>query len=194
MTKTTTLPATVAKHKREASQIAKTVEGFSIKTAEDAQAGAEILGRIKAALQFVKAEKDKVIGRLQELIKIERERWQPVTDMLEAADATLRSQIKDYHEREAAKAAKAEARIMAKVAAGTMKETTALRKLSAVPEVTTVSGVSFRNVTKCRVTNVELIPRKYMVPDLVAIKAALKAGEEVPGAELYTERTVAVTK
>lgn len=194
MTKTTTLPATVAKHKREASQITKTVEGFNIKTAADAQAGAEILGRIKAALQFVKAEKDKVIGRLQELIKIERERWQPVTDMLEAADATLRSQIKDYHEREAAKAAKAEARIMAKVAAGTMKETTALRKLSAVPEVTTVSGVSFRNVTKCRVINVELIPRKYLVPDLAAIKAALKAGEEVPGAELYTERTVAVTK
>lgn len=62
------------------------------------------------------------------------------------------------------------------------------------PAVPKVKGVSFREVWKARVVDVNLIPRQYMVPDMVALNdmaRAFKGDASVPGVEFYSENVVA---
>jgi hypothetical protein len=52
-------------------------------------------------------------------------------------------------------------------------------------------GPVYRTITKFRIINEALIPRQYMMPDLVKIGGvvrALKNQTNVPGIEVYEER------
>lgn len=51
--------------------------------------------------------------------------------------------------------------------------------------------VSTYTHTSAVVTDLGLLPREYLVPDLPKIKAALEAGLAVPGAHLHTETRIA---
>lgn len=89
--------------------------------------------------------------------------------------------------------------------AGKLKESTAEAKIGASNEAaaqqlaqidkpqevvrTEAGSVSFRVVKKVRVTDTAKLPREFLVPDLKFIEAALKSGRDVPGAELYEEKT-----
>lgn len=55
----------------------------------------------------------------------------------------------------------------------------------------TVAGLSFREVWKYRITNIDLLPKAYMVPDearIGAVVRALKAQTDIPGIQVYSEK------
>lgn len=54
------------------------------------------------------------------------------------------------------------------------------------------TATKYKSVTKLVITDRDMIPREFMVPDEKAIKAALMCGVEVPGAELVTQSTVSL--
>lgn len=138
------------------------------------------------------------------------------SEPLERAVLGLRSRMGVYFQKAEQEARAKQAAILKKQAeeeeairnrqeSGKLKESTAEAKIGASNEaaaqqlaeiekpkevVRTEGGsVSFRVVKKVRVTDVTKLPREFLVPDLKFIEAALKSGRDVPGAELYEEKT-----
>ena len=56
-----------------------------------------------------------------------------------------------------------------------------------------VSGISTRTNQRVIVTDADKIPRKYMKLDESAVKRAAKAGVEIPGVQVVTSPSIAVT-
>ena len=84
----------------------------------------------------------------------------------------------------------AEAKILAKEAAGRIKPETAVRQMANVetaPRITRseVGSVSYRTDRKLRIVDPNLIPREYLVVNERLVETTLKSGKAVPGAELY---------
>lgn len=64
-------------------------------------------------------------------------------------------------------------------------------------KVAPVAGLSFRTVWKFRIVNMDAIPRKYMMPDQIALGETARTDKEkasVPGVEFYSEQITQTKK
>ncbi len=170
-----------------------TATALSIKSDADMPRATELLSQVNQALDQVTDEEDKVVKPLKEALKAEQSRWKPIKSTLETARDAIRSAMSKYQTSVALARKQEEERLAARVAKGTMKIETAARKMTEAPvpvqAVETASGsIRFRTVQKLVITKPADIPREYLVPDEVAIKAALKAGKKVAGCELVDEQ------
>lgn len=164
-----------------------------IATGDDMVRATELLSNVNKNLDRVTAEEDKVLKPLKEAVKAEQARWKPYKTALEAARDAVRKAMSIYQTAEMKRRAEAEAKLAARVEKGTMKLETAARKSSelATPEQsvsTDVGMVKFRTVQRLQIIAINMVPREYLIPDETAIKAALKAGIKVPGAQLVDEQ------
>ena len=204
-TKEETLPAVVTtlnvlQVKKEATTLSTEVEELTVSSAEDVATATDFLQQIKVAIDRIEGEQGKVVKRLQELVKIEKARWKPALDLLNAADKKVRAQVLSYRVTEQAAAKKAEEKILAKVATGRLKETTAMAKLEAAQSTTmgksVVSGSgamsSFKTLKKLSIVDATKIPRTYLVPNEKLIFETLKAGQAVPGCEIVEVESLAI--
>ena len=77
-----------------------------------------------------------------------------------------------------------------------MKPETAEAKLAEIEDgpgaTKTDAGTTYmQKVKNVRVINPDLIPREYLVIDMVALRRAmLKEGKQVPGAEVFEEKRI----
>jgi Siphovirus Gp157. len=203
-TKEKTMPAAVTttallQVKKEANTLSTRVEELKVESAEDVTTAADFLQNIKKAIARIEEEQGKVVKRLQELVKIEKARWKPSLDLLNAADKKVRAQILEYRQLEQAAAKKAEEKILQRVATGKLKETTAMVKLEAVQTSTMGKSVSsesatasFRTLKKLSIVDPMKIPRGYLVANEKLIFDTLKAGGVVPGCVIVEEETLAI--
>jgi molecular chaperone DnaK (HSP70) len=170
-----------------------TATALAITSDADMPRATELLSQVNKALDQVTDEEDKVVKPLKEALKAEQGRWKPIKTTLEAARDAIRSAMSKYQTSVTLARAKEEERLAARVEKGTMRLDTAARKMTEAPvpvqAVETASGsIRFRTVQKLVITKAADIPREYLVPDEVAIKAALKAGKQVAGCELVDEQ------
>ena len=194
--------ANIVAIRKQATQLSNDVQEFTIESPEDVQQATDVLVNIKKATELIEANKAQVIDKLNDLIKIEKERWQPSLDLLGAADSKLRVAILEYRKLEQLNAKKEEGKVLKAVASGRIKnETTAMAKIEAIQggimskSVKSSNGgatASFRTLQKLCIDDVKAIPREYMTPDRKAIEKALKDGEDVPGCRLVSEETLAI--
>jgi hypothetical protein len=204
-TKTKEVPAKVSEAnivqiRKDATKLSTHVQELTVESAEDVAQAAEVLANIAKATKHIEAQQKQVTSRLDELKKIEKARWKPALDLLNAADQKLRGQVIQYRRIEQANAKKEEERILKQLTTGRIKkETTAMAKLDAVQSsvmgktVASDSGsVGFRTLQKLSIVDENKIPREYLVPDEQKIKAALKVGKSVPGCVIIEEETLAV--
>lgn len=64
-----------------------------------------------------------------------------------------------------------------------------------LPKPEATKGVSYREVWKFRITNVNIIPREYLAVDeqkIGGVVRSLKENASIPGVEVYSEKSVAV--
>ena len=111
-------------------------------------------------------------------------------DPLDNAVRGLRTRMGTYAMEVERKAKEAEAKILAKEAAGRIKPETAVKQMAAVetaPRITRseAGSVSYRTDRKLRIVDVNLIPREFLTVNERLIEVTLKSGKAVPGAELY---------
>lgn len=175
-----------------------TVENAELKiiaNANDMEQATSILSRLNQFSKDLKAEKEKVTKPLNEALKAERERFRPTEEKLEAAILSIRKKMSAYQtaqkKREDEEAAKIAARIGA--GKGKLKVETAVEKIDAIDRVaskvsTEAGSVSFRTDKKFEVMDVTLLPADCILPNEVAIRAAMKNGIELPGVRYYEEQ------
>ena len=152
----------------------------------------DLLDNIKKAKRWVKQEKDKYVEPAKEITKRAKEQYDPIIDLIEGIEKSLKTKVNDHRLKLEEAKRKEEERIAKRVEKGTMKEETAEKKMEDIKPVgKTYGGVTQRSYTRARVTDKSKVPLEYLEPDLTAIKRALQAGVEVPGAELYVHEGVA---
>jgi hypothetical protein len=141
--------------------------------------GGELLKVITAAGKRAKEEKDKVLKPAELTVARIKEQWRPFEDALKAGMAHVKQCMALWIGQEAVRIALEKQKILSD--SRITKPETVERKLSAI-EVAPINHT--RNVLELVITDESKIPREYMVPDLVAIREALKNGEVIPGAKL----------
>lgn len=192
--------------RNQSGKALKEAEALVIETPEEYAGASELLVRIKTAVKIITEARDKVLGPILLAEKEERARWKPVLDEASIAEGTTKRKMLDYVAETDRKARAEEAKIRKDMEDGKIKKPeTAVRKAEAIerpPEqVKTFTGQSqVRTVRTMKIVDENLIPREYLVPDLVAIRKAvlgftLPDGTktvpiDVPGVQVVEEKTI----
>ena len=180
---------------KEITPVIKQATALTITTPEQMVEATELLSLANKKLDMIEEEEDKVLEPLKEAMKAEKARWSPMKTMLKGAIDSLRSTMSTYQTAMMKKEAEEKARIAERVAKGTLKVETGIKKLDAVvapvATINTLAGTAgFRTIQQLKITDEKAIPREYLMVDEVKLKAALKAGIRVAGAVLEEVQSV----
>lgn len=184
--------------KTQVTKATTAAQELVVQDAAGLQAAADLIAKIKTVQKFVKDTSGKVLDPLREskrqaqkAMDAEQERWEPILTDAANAERIVKDKAIAYNQKVEREAAIERERILKAQRDGEIKkETTVQKKLEAVEQVQTnvVSskggGMQFRKVPKLFITDKALIPLEYLEVNLVAVKAAIKAGTVVPGAEI----------
>src|SRR3990167_5806140 len=151
----------------------------------------EVLSRLNQALDAVTADKEKITKPINASLKEIRLKYKPTEDNLNHMIDLIRTEMSRYATVLANEKALASAKIEKRLEAGTLGIVKAVEKLGAlesVPEKIEVASGSlqFRPKQVLKITNIDRIPRAFMVVDEGKLLEALKKGDEIEGAELST--------
>jgi len=181
------------------TQITKAVaaaQELTIKTEEDAKGATDLLSKIKLVGKLIAEKKEAITKPLMEAIKETRALFAPLEASYTEAERTIKGKMIDYSDMvEEANRKKAE-KIESKVEDGKMSFEKGSEKIAALPDAQAkVEGnkgqVTFRIQKDIKVVDKSKIPLEYMEPDLVAIRRAVLAGQEVPGIKVVERKGVA---
>ena len=183
--------------KSNATRALKTVEELQINSDEDYRTAGEIKIKITSILKMAKSLEDKITKPLSEALKNTREMFNPAKTSCKIANELLIGKMIAYDDLKEERARLEKEKIAAKVESGYIKPETAERKIEEIvvaPQGTKSNNGSniVRKIKRVRIINESLIPREYLVVDMVKLnQAMLREGKEVPGAETYEEKTMA---
>lgn len=190
---------------------------ITIATPEENAAATELKARLKEIGKTLKDRKEEITGPLNTALKSARALFAPLEERYETAEAIVGRKLIAYKQKVEAEARAEEAKIAAKleaerakleaeVAAGKItaekaeekfdvKVEKASEKIENVAKIekttqTSHGQVQFRKLKKVRIVDETLIPRNYLVVDMVAVRRDVLAGMQVAGAEMYEEETV----
>lgn len=147
------------------------------------------LGILKGVKKNIKEQKDGIVKPINEALKNIRELFAPVEKKINVIEDYLKGQVLDYNQKLAEEEKKKEKEAAEKLAKGEDigKATKSLEKTQ--EKKAAIKNV--RKIKKLKITDVNKIPREFMIPDEVKIRQALLAGAKVEGAELYEEEILA---
>lgn len=183
------------------SPIVKKAQAIVVKDETSMKVAVAMLSELNSRNDQITEEKEKVTKPLNEALKAERGRWKPIETNLEMAIGALRKTIGAYQTAETARVKEEQSKIALRVGEGKgkIKIETAVARIEDIeqPEakIVTESGiVKFRTDKKFEIMDVVLLSEveggKYVLPNEVLIRSAMKAGIEVAGVRYYEEQTV----
>jgi len=168
---------------------------LTVKTADDLTGATELLGKIKTVGKAITAKKESMTKPLNEALRNIRDFFRPVEAQWANAEQIVKGKMIDYQNAELAKAAKKTEVIEQKVESGKMSFEKAAEKIEAVTpqkNVTTAAGAAqFRTVKEVVIDNETLIPREYLILDMVKIRKVALAGITIPGVRVIEKQAVA---
>lgn len=170
------------------------VAALSVSSPEDLKEAANLLTELNTFKDRITDEKDKVMRPLLDAINAERKRWKPIETKLDDAITKVRGAISKYQTQITAEAKSKEEKIAARIEKGTMKLDTAVRKMNEIDQPETSieaenGSLKFRTDRKFEVTDITKVPYEYLLPDMPGIRAAMKAGKELPGIRYWDEQS-----
>lgn len=167
-----------------------------VKDEKSEKLATEMLSQLNLVGDKMKEQKAKVYEPAYATVVAIREEWKPRETLLSSAIAVIRGKMTKYRTDAKAAADAEAAKIAARVGEGKgkLKVDTAVRQIEEIERptgnVATDAGVvKYKTVPKFNpdTINMRLLPAQYHLPDLVAIRKAMLAGEKLPGVEYFTE-------
>ncbi len=186
--------------KGQISKIETQALEIKIEDNEDYLATIDISNKLKEIGSKIKDTKESITKPLNEGLKNARNLFKPVEEQFEKAQIIVNSKILTYNQKVRKEAEEQEAKIAADLESGKIKKLeTAEKKIGAIERVEkTTEGkagaVQVRKLKKVRITDANLLPREYLIPDEVAIRRDVLGGKNIPGVEIYEEETLANIK
>lgn len=138
----------------------------------------------EAAKQIATAKKS-ILNPLNMAIKNARALFAPLEAKVMEQDRYLYDQITKWRFVQEEKIAAKMKKVEGDIKSGKITITQAGQRIEKAEEK--ITKIPARKVEKLRILDISKIPAQYLLPNEPAIKAALRRGENIPGAELYTE-------
>lgn len=181
--------------KSQVSKLEKQATEIQITTQEENESALNLKSKLKETGKEITKRKEAITKPLNEALKSARELFKPIEEQFENAENIVGKKLIAYKQKVEAENREKEAKIAARVEKGTMKEETAEKKLEEIktPEKTIQTDhgkVQFRKIAKMRIIDMNLVPDKYWVIDLVVLRKDVLAGIVVSGTEKYEEEIV----
>ena len=161
----------IAEYRPTASQLVEQAKSISVKTFEQAMDAADFLLDVKSLGERITARKEEITKPLNNSLKSARALFKPLEEQCADAEATVKEAVLAFHEKHW------------KRGKDTDNTINGLRG-----KVTVVERA------RVEITDEKAIPAQFCSPDLAKIEHALKAGIEVPGAELITTYGISAGK
>lgn len=187
--------------KSNTSKALAAANALAVTNDEELAKATDLLTSINRAGDMMKKLKDGIIKPMNEALKSVRAMFSPPEDEYEKAIMIVKQKMLIYHNAAEAKRRQEEARIAARVEKGTMKVETAARKIEDMPAIQTkiatgngLGSAVFKEEKKVVIVDETLIPRQYLVPDMVLIRRAALAGVEIPGVKIEVVKNIANTR
>jgi len=185
--------------KAQISKLENQANEMEIKTADDYVLAIDIGTKLKEIGSQITNKKESITKPLNESLRNVRDLFRPLEEQYEKAGDIIKRKLIDYKRQRDAEVKAEEAKIAARAEKGTLKIETAERKMDEIVRVdnTTrgkVGEFQIRVNRKVRITNEALIPRDYLVPDMVLIRRLALDGTIIPGVEVYTEESGSIGK
>jgi hypothetical protein len=183
--------------KQQATKALTAAEALNITTQEDYESATDMLSKIKTVGKMISERKKAITAPLMESLNSVRDLFKPIEQSHANAERIIKDKMLDYQRKLDEDREKEKARIAARVEKGTMKAETAIKKVEEMAPVPTsakgkVGQVVTRTIKRVRITDETKIPREYLMPNMALInEAVLKQGVEIPGVEMYEEKTIA---
>jgi len=175
--------------------LADKMSEITIKNTGDMEKANDHLSNAKAQLKAITEEKEKVTKPMNEALKAERARWKPAEEALDGVIKDIRRKMSVYQTEQDRIEREAEAKIAARVGKGKgkLKVETAVNRIQEIErapsKLTSSKGkLTFRTVQKFEVMDLTMLPKEYILPDMVEIRTAMKLGKQVPGVRYYEEK------
>ncbi len=169
----------------------ETASALTIKSPTDLQVAEDILGSIKSAEKAITTRKEEITRPLMQGLASVRDMFKPLELTLDSVKKLTKSKVLAYQTMDDERIAMEKAKIEQRLAAGTIRADTALKKFGEIAEAPK-SRLQTRTLTKVRIMDETLIPREYMVPDMPKItEMVLKQGIDIMGVEKYQEKIIA---
>lgn len=168
---------------------------LSIASPEENAIALEFKAKIDKTGKEIKARKEAITKPINASLRMIRELFAPLEDMFNNADTIVGGKLLAYKRKVEEEVRRKEEQLAARAEKGTMKIETVEKKIAELPKIqktthTSSGQVQFRKVPMMRITDEKLIPDKYWVIDMVALRKDVIGGETVPGAEKYYEERV----
>lgn len=165
---------------------------LNIRGLKDMEVATEYLSQLNLAKDRVTERMETITVPAKETIKAAESIWKPFINMAKDAIQLIRDKQSAYQTEQVRIVREKEAKVAARVASGNIKLDTGVRKMGEiekpVEEIYTDSGnVKFREDKCFEVVDVSKLPVKYVVPNEVAIRIAMKAGIKIPGVRYFTK-------
>ena len=181
--------------KQQASKALSAAQALAINDNEGLVAGTNLLGKIKAAQKLITAKKQAITKPINEALREVRSLFATLENNISEAEGIVKNKMLVYEEAVSAVAEAKEAKLAMRVEKGTMRFDTAQAKIETIERVGTTratnGGVQFRVRKVAVVTDISKLPLEYLVPDMVKINQAIKAGKTIPGVTIEERKEVA---
>lgn len=167
---------------------------LSITSTSDMTHASALREQLKNTIAIVETVKETQYRPIKDKLDEVTGKFKPLEKMLKEATDKLSKDMGVYQTRIIAEA-KAEAdRIAARVGVGKghLKPETAMEKIANIETVPVLDETNFINRPKLSITDINKIPREYLIVDEKKLEADLKSGKVVAGATLvdsYEPRT-----
>jgi|TARA_R100001530_G_scaffold100538_1_gene69897 hypothetical protein len=186
----------VEEYHSQVSLVEERANQLVISSKEEMTTASDLLIDLKKIEKIIIARKKKITRPLMDALASARDLFKPLEIGYSSAKNTINSKMLDYTDTEDTRIEKEKDRVEKRVAKGTMRVDTAVKKLEEAGEIKTSfdgakSKTIFQKRTKIRVVDVTLIPREFMLPDLVTLhEVVVKKKIPVPGVETYEEKSI----
>lgn len=185
----------VAVVKGQATKALATAQELTIASPDEMVKATDLLSKMKTVAKMIKERKEAITKPLSEALNSARDLFKPIESNLADAEALVKRKMLDYNDKVEREAQAKADKIAKDLESGKIKETTAIKKMEAVPQVQSsvqgkVGAVSTKILKKYRVVDESKLPREFLMPDMGKITEAIKAGQIVPGAEMYEEKII----
>lgn len=181
--------------KKQVLTVQQSANQLVVASPDDMDAGSGLLRQVKDAKSMLTERREEITRPMMKSLASVRDLFKPLELGLSEAEKLIKAKMLAFQIEEEEKLEKQKAKVEARVAKGTMRSDTAAGKLAEIGEVPKTKGVQTRKLTKVRVVDETLIPREYLVVDMVKVtQAILHEGIEIPGVEKYEEKVLAATR
>jgi hypothetical protein len=166
-----------------------------IKTDSDMIVAVDGLKQVKSIAANIKELKEKYTKPANEILKVARSMFGPFENNLKDAEAIIKAKMLQFDELKIKESLKEAEKIAKAVKSGKLDISEAGEKLANIEPSNSYSGengsISYKKIKKVVITDVNLIPRKYLVPNEMMIKNDLLLGISIKGCQIVEEKIVA---